>query len=95
MVDLFEKFEADRGPLGQYAHLAHGYYTFPKLTGEIGSRMTFNGKEMIIWSLNSYLGLANHPEIRKVDEEAARDWGLAYPMGARIMSGESRLSRTA
>jgi glycine C-acetyltransferase len=89
MVDLFEKFEADRGPLGQYAHLAHGYYTFPKLTGEIGSRMTFNGKEMIIWSLNSYLGLANHPEIRKVDEEAARDWGLAYPMGARIMSGES------
>lgn len=90
MVDLFEKFEADRGPLGQYAHLAHGYYAFPKLTGEIGSRMTFNGKEMIIWSLNSYLGLANHPEIRKIDEEASRDWGLAYPMGARIMSGESK-----
>lgn len=90
MVDLFEKFEADRGPLGQYAHLAHGYYAFPKLTGELGSRMTFNGKEMIIWSLNSYLGLANHPEIRKVDEQAARDWGLAYPMGARIMSGETK-----
>ncbi len=89
MVDLFEKFEADRGPLGQYAHLAHGYYAFPKLRGEIGSRMMFNGKEMIIWSLNSYLGLANHPEVRKVDEEASRDWGLAYPMGARIMSGES------
>ena len=89
MVDLFDKFQADRGPLGQYAHLAHGYYAFPKLTGELGSRMTFNGKEMIIWSLNSYLGLANHPEIRKVDAEVAEEWGLAYPMGARIMSGES------
>jgi glycine C-acetyltransferase len=89
MVDLFEKFEGNRGPLGQYADVAHGYFTFPKLEGEIGSRMKFQGKEMIIWNINNYLGLANHPEVRKVDEEASRDWGLAAPMGARIMSGES------
>ena len=89
MVDLFEKFEGNRGPLGQYADVAHGYFAFPKLEGEVGPRMTFRGKEMIVWNINNYLGLANLPEIRKVDEEAARDWGLAYPMGARIMSGES------
>ncbi len=89
MVDLFEKFEGNRGPLGQYADIAHGYFTFPKLEGEIGSRMKFQGKEMIIWNINNYLGLANHPEVRKVDAEAAKEWGLAAPMGARIMSGES------
>lgn len=89
MVDLFEKFEGNRGPLGQYADIAHGYFAFPKLEGEVGSRMKFRGKEMIIWNINNYLGLANHPEVRKVDAEAAREWGLAYPMGARIMSGES------
>lgn len=89
MVDLFEKFEGNRGPLGQYADVAHGYFAFPKLEGDIGPRMRFRGKEMIVWNINNYLGLANHPEVRKVDEEAARDWGLAAPMGARIMSGES------
>jgi len=89
MADLFEKFKENRGPLGQYADFAHGYFTFPKLEGEIGPRMTFRGKEMSVWNINNYLGLANHPEVRKEDEEASRDWGLAYPMGARIMSGES------
>jgi len=90
MVDLFEKFAGHGGPLGQYADVAHGYFTFPKLEGELGPRMTFQGKERIVWSVNNYLGLANHPEVRKVDAEAAREWGLAYPMGARIMSGESK-----
>ena len=89
MVDLFEKFKDDRGPLGNYSSVAHGYYAFPKLRGEIGSRMDFLGKERVIWSINSYLGLANHPEVRQADAEGAADWGMAYPMGARIMSGES------
>ncbi len=89
MTDLFAKFEKDRGPLGQYADVAHGYFAFPKLEGELGPRMKFRGVEKIVWNINNYLGLGNHPEIRKADEEAARDWGLAYPMGARIMSGES------
>lgn len=71
--------------------MAHGYYTFPKLEGELGSRMVFQGKERIVWSINNYLGLGNHPEVRKVDAEAAAEWGLAYPMGARMMSGESNL----
>jgi glycine C-acetyltransferase len=70
--------------------MAHGYYTFPKLEGELGSRMTFNGKEMIVWSVNNYLGLGNHPEVREVDEQASREWGLAYPMGSRMMSGETK-----
>ncbi len=90
MMDLFEKIKADRGPLGKFSEFAHGYYTFPKLEGELGSRMKFQGKEKIIWSINNYLGLANHPEVRKVDAEAAAEWGLAYPMGARMMSGESK-----
>ncbi|HMQ49829.1 MAG TPA: aminotransferase class I/II-fold pyridoxal phosphate-dependent enzyme [Saprospiraceae bacterium] len=88
-MDLFEKFKQYRGPLGQYADIAHGYFAFPKLEGEVGSRMMFRGKEVIVWNINSYLGLANDPEIRKTDAEAAADWGMAYPMGARIMSGES------
>ena len=88
-MDLFEKFREDRGPLGRWAKMAHGYYTFPKLEGELQSRMKFNGKECIVWSVNNYLGLGNHPEVRKVDEEASRDWGLAYPMGSRMMSGET------
>lgn len=88
-MDLFEKFAGNRGPLGQYAHEAHGYYAFPKLEGEIGSRMKFQGKEFIIWNINNYLGLANHPEVRKIDAEASAEWGLAYPMGARIMSGDN------
>jgi glycine C-acetyltransferase len=77
--------------LGQYAALGHGYFTFPKLEGEIAPRMHFRGKEVLNWSLNSYLGLANHPEVRKVDAEAARDYGLAYPMGSRMLTGNSDL----
>jgi glycine C-acetyltransferase len=88
-MDLFEKLSGNRGPLGKYAAMAHGYYTFPKLEGELGNRMIFQGKEKIIWSINNYLGLANHPEVRKADAEAAANWGLAYPMGARMMSGET------
>ncbi len=88
-MDIFEKLKGNRGPLGKYASMAHGYYTFPKLEGELGNRMRFQGKEMIVWSLNNYLGLANHPEVRKADAEAAAEWGMAYPMGARMMSGET------
>jgi glycine C-acetyltransferase len=89
MADLFDKIRKNMGPLGQYFKVAHGYYTFPKLEGEIGNRMKFRGKEVLVWSLNNYLGLANHPEVRKADAEAAAQWGLAYPMGARMMTGES------
>lgn len=90
-MDLFQKLLRDRGPLGNQSKLFHGYFTFPKLEGEIASRMMFRGKERIVWSLNNYLGLANHPEVRKADADAAARWGLAYPMGARMMSGESDL----
>ncbi|MDT4859644.1 putative 8-amino-7-oxononanoate synthase 2 [compost metagenome] len=88
-MDIFAKIKKDRGPIGQYQDLAHEYFAFPKLEGEIGSRMKFNGKEKIVWSLNNYLGLANHPEIRKADADATAEYGLAYPMGARMMSGNS------
>jgi glycine C-acetyltransferase len=87
MPDVFEKLEG--GPLGQHVERAHGYFAFPKLEGELGSRMFFRGKEKIVWSLNNYLGLVNHPETRKVDTEAAAKWGMGYPMGARMMSGNS------
>lgn len=90
-MDLFEKLLTNRGPLGSHSHYAHGYFTFPKLEGEIGPRMKFRGKEVLTWSLNNYLGLANHPEVRKVDAEAAAEWGMATPMGARIMSGNSNM----
>src|ERR1700746_749755 len=90
-MDLFDKILKNRGPLGQHAKDSHGYFAFPKLEGEIGSRMIFRGKERIIWSLNNYLGLANHPEVRKADAEGAARYGLAYPMGARMMSGDSNL----
>jgi glycine C-acetyltransferase len=89
MADLFEKFTTNKGSLGQYQEKAHGYFAFPRLEGEISNRMIFQGKERVIWSLNNYLGLANHPEVRKADAEAAAQWGLAYPMGARMMSGNS------
>ena len=89
-MDLFAKMKSDRGPLGKYSEFAHGYYTFPKLEGELGSRMKFQGKEMIVWSVNNYLGLGNHPEVRKADADAAKEWGLAYPMGSRMMSGETK-----
>jgi glycine C-acetyltransferase len=88
MADLFHKIE-NMGPIGQYNKQVHGYFTFPKLEGEISNRMIFQGKERIVWSLNNYLGLANHPEVRKADEEAAAKFGMAYPMGARMMSGNS------
>lgn len=89
MADIFERLVKNYGPLGQHRERAHGYFAFPKLEGEIGSRMSFRGKEMIVWSLNNYLGLANHPEVRKADAEAAARFGLALPMGARMMSGNS------
>ena len=88
-MDLFDKLTNDNSPLGQYATRVHSYFTFPKLKGELGPRMKFLGKEKIVWSINSYLGLANHPEVRKVDAEAAAEWGLAYPMGSRMMTGET------
>ncbi len=90
-MDIFTKATAKMGPLGQYASQVHGYFTFPKLEGEISNRMKFQGKEKLVWSLNNYLGLANHPEVRKADTDAARDYGLALPMGARMMSGQSDL----
>ncbi|HEY6975611.1 MAG TPA: pyridoxal phosphate-dependent aminotransferase family protein [Chitinophagaceae bacterium] len=89
MADIFERLVKHYGPIGQHRDRAHGYFTFPKLEGGINSRMKFRGKEVIVWSLNNYLGLANHPEIRKVDAEAAKEFGLALPMGARMMSGNS------
>ncbi|MEP6616200.1 MAG: pyridoxal phosphate-dependent aminotransferase family protein [Ginsengibacter sp.] len=88
-MDVFEKLVKDGGPLGRHVEKAHGYFAFPKLKGELGSRMIFRGKENIVWSLNNYLGLVNHPETRKVDTEAAAKWGMGYPMGARMMSGNS------
>ncbi len=90
MKDLFDKIVNNKGPLGKYASVAEGYFAFPKLEGPIGNRMMFNGKEVITWSVNDYLGLANHPEIREVDLEAARKYGSAYPMGARLMSGHTK-----
>ncbi|HVE61393.1 MAG TPA: pyridoxal phosphate-dependent aminotransferase family protein, partial [Chitinophagaceae bacterium] len=89
MADIFERLVKNYGPIGQHRERAHGYFAFPKLEGEIGSRMKFRGKDVIVWSLNNYLGLANHPEIRKVDGDAAVEFGLATPMGARMMSGNS------
>lgn len=89
MADLFEKIAKNRGPLGMHAKESHGYFTFPKLEGEIGPHMTFRGRTRLNWSLNNYLGLANHPEIRKADADAAADFGFALPMGARMMSGNS------
>jgi glycine C-acetyltransferase len=91
MKDLFEKIYRDKGPLGKWAAKAEGYFVFPKLEGEISNRMKFQGKEVITWSINDYLGLANHPEVRKVDAEAAAKYGSAYPMGARMMSGHTDL----
>jgi glycine C-acetyltransferase len=87
--DLFERIQKNKGPLGKWASQAEGYYVFPKLEGPLANRMQFHGKEVINWSINDYLGLANHPEIRKVDAEAAAEYGSAYPMGARMMSGHT------
>ena len=91
MKDLFAKIYKDKGPLGKWAEQAEGYFVFPKLEGQISNRMKFQGKDVITWSINDYLGLANHPEVRKVDAEAAAEYGSAYPMGARMMSGHTAL----
>ncbi|MDN3584370.1 aminotransferase class I/II-fold pyridoxal phosphate-dependent enzyme [Mucilaginibacter flavus] len=90
-MDLFDKITKNSGgPIGQHQKWSHGYFSFPKLEGEIGPHMQFNGKEHLVWSLNNYLGLANHPDIRQADAQAAADYGMAYPMGARMMSGNSK-----
>ncbi|MCO5950094.1 aminotransferase class I/II-fold pyridoxal phosphate-dependent enzyme [Mucilaginibacter flavidus] len=89
-MDIFNKISKNMGgPLGQHQKWSHGYFSYPKLEGEIGPHMMFNGKEHLVWSLNNYLGLANHPEVRAADAQAAADYGMAYPMGARMMSGNS------
>ncbi|MEJ5268005.1 MAG: pyridoxal phosphate-dependent aminotransferase family protein [Bacteroidales bacterium] len=90
MVDIFDRIREARGPLGQYQENAEGYFMFPELEGEIKPRMKFLGREVLTWSLNNYLGLANHPEVRKADAEAAAKYGMAYPMGARMMSGQTK-----
>lgn len=90
MKDIFERIKQTPGPLGQYQGNADGYFMFPKLEGEIGPHMRFNGKEVLNWSLNNYLGLANQPEVREADAQAAKEWGLAAPMGARMMSGDTK-----
>lgn len=88
-MDLFDKIKGNLGPLGKWADVAEGYWIFPKLEGELSSRMRFNGKEVVCWSINNYLGLGNHPEVRKIDADAAKEYGLAYPMGSRMMSGDT------
>ena len=88
-VDLFDKLSQNKGPLGKHSSVAHGYFSFPKLEGELNPIMKFQGKEVLTWSINNYLGLANHPEVRKEDTRATEEYGLAYPMGSRMMSGNS------
>lgn len=88
-MNILNRIAKDRGPLGVFASTSEGYYIFPKLEGELGNRMTFKGKEVVMWSINNYLGLANHPDVRAADAQAAQDWGLGYPMGSRMMSGNT------
>jgi glycine C-acetyltransferase len=90
-VDIFDKIKSFKGPLGQYQKDGQGYFMFPKLEGQIKPRMMFRGKEVLAWSFNNYLGLANHPDVRKADAEGAKEWGLGYPMGARMMSGHTSI----
>ncbi len=93
-MDIFDRIKSDRGPLGRYSDVAEGYFIFPKLEGDLSNRMLFQGKETIMWSVNNYLGLANHPDVRKADTDATAKWGLAYPMGSRMMSGNTELHDT-
>lgn len=88
-MDIFDKFKT-KGNIGRFSDVAEGYFVFPKLEGELGNRMYFQGREVVCWSINNYLGLANHPEVRATDAQAAKDWGMAYPMGARMMSGATK-----
>ncbi len=88
-VDIFEKIYKDKGPLGQYQQVGHGYFIYPKLEGDLGPRMKFRGKEVLVWSINNYIGLANHPEVRKADADAAKEYGMAYPMGSRLLTGHT------
>ncbi|MEM9917079.1 MAG: aminotransferase class I/II-fold pyridoxal phosphate-dependent enzyme [Bacteroidota bacterium] len=90
-MDIFQRIRNNPGPLGKWAEIAEGYWIFPQLEGELGNRMTFKGKEVICWSVNNYLGLGNHPDVRAIDAKASEDWGLAYPMGSRMMSGNTAL----
>jgi glycine C-acetyltransferase len=90
-MNITERIKGDRGPLGTFASTSEGYYIFPKIEGELGNRMTFKGKEVVMWSINNYLGLANHPEVREADAQASKDWGLGYPMGSRMMSGNTEM----
>ena len=90
-MDIFDRIKNDMGPLGRYADVAEGYYIFPKLEGELSNRMKFKGEDVIVWSINNYLGLGNHPEVREADTQATADWGLAYPMGSRMMSGNTQM----
>jgi len=91
VVDIFDRIKTSHGgPLGQYIEFSHGYFTFPKLEGPVGPHMMFRGKEVLNWSLNNYLGLANHPEVIAADAEAAKQWGMAAPMGARMLSGNTK-----
>lgn len=89
-MDIFDRIKQNRGPIGQHSKESHGYFTFPKLEGDLGAHMTFRGKPVLVWSLNNYIGLANDPEVRKTDADAAAEWGMAYPMGARMMSGQTK-----
>ncbi len=90
-MDIFDKIYKNKGPLGQYQKVGHGYFIFPKLEGELGPHMNFRGKEVLVWSLNNYIGLANHPEVRRTDAEAAIKYGMAYPMGSRLLTGHTSL----
>lgn len=89
-MDIFNKIINNPGPLGKYSKQSHGYFSFPKLEGEISNKMIFQGKKQLVWSINNYLGLANDPIVRKADADACKQWGLAYPMGARMMSGQTK-----
>ena len=89
-MDLFEKLERNMGPLGMYSDQAEGYYVFPHITGKLSSRMIFNGKEVVMWSINNYWGLGHRPDVIKVDADATAEYGLCYPMGSRMMSGNTK-----